>query len=363
MFDRLQDPEAGLALVVGDYGSGKTHFLEYVMQRALNEQWVVSRLTLDARNGVRMNRMDQFVGALNRGIRVPGYDEGGIADLLDAACSGDRQPPEQGFEQLACRPMRSALANWQTGLSERQELVRDWLENPTSYTNSRNYLRSALAAVPPGYSYLDWSEWSYGSARGWASKPSDFSFKAARAVYRYGGFTEEVEPFHSSWTWVTELPVLARMAGFRGLLVLIDEFEDVTSNLRRSDYVSQALENVSGLDTVRVDCLWVLAVTPSYVAEASVLGQCRLDSDAVSIPDEAILVLDQLTAGDLQELARRVIAVHETAYGWRTRADKHRVVADVLRETSGHPLDGRPRMLAKRMVEVLDQELENREGH
>lgn len=43
----LDDPNTGSLIIEGEYGSGKTHFLEYVYELAINKKWAVSFLEID----------------------------------------------------------------------------------------------------------------------------------------------------------------------------------------------------------------------------------------------------------------------------------------------------------------------------
>ena len=67
----LEELLATRLLVQGNSGSGKSHLLRYIRDHALSERYAVSFVTLDAKSGVRFNRMDQIMGAILRNIEIP----------------------------------------------------------------------------------------------------------------------------------------------------------------------------------------------------------------------------------------------------------------------------------------------------
>ena len=88
----LHNGDAPVLLLQANYGSGKSHLLRYIRDHALAEGYAVSFVTLDAKAGVRFNRMDQnIVGAHNprderKPDRLPGWrkrDKATETDLGD----------------------------------------------------------------------------------------------------------------------------------------------------------------------------------------------------------------------------------------------------------------------------------------
>lgn len=67
----LHGDGAPVLLLQANYGSGKSHLLRYIRDHALSENFAVSYVTLDAKSGVRFNRMDQIMGAILRNIEIP----------------------------------------------------------------------------------------------------------------------------------------------------------------------------------------------------------------------------------------------------------------------------------------------------
>ena len=57
---KLNPNGGGALLLKANYGSGKTHLLRFIREHALEENWVVSVISLDSAAAVRFNRMDQI---------------------------------------------------------------------------------------------------------------------------------------------------------------------------------------------------------------------------------------------------------------------------------------------------------------
>ncbi len=68
-----------------NYGSGKSHLLKVIREMALDAGYAVSYITMDAKGGVRGNRMDQVFEAVCRGIEVPARGSRGLANLFRVA--------------------------------------------------------------------------------------------------------------------------------------------------------------------------------------------------------------------------------------------------------------------------------------
>jgi chromosomal replication initiation ATPase DnaA len=67
----LSEQNGGALLLNANYGSGKTHLLRFIREKALAKNYAVSTITLDAGSAVRFNRMDQMFGSVLRNIELP----------------------------------------------------------------------------------------------------------------------------------------------------------------------------------------------------------------------------------------------------------------------------------------------------
>ncbi len=54
----VDNKENNVTLIQANYGAGKTHLLRYIREYALENNYAVSYVTVDAQSDVRFNRMD-----------------------------------------------------------------------------------------------------------------------------------------------------------------------------------------------------------------------------------------------------------------------------------------------------------------
>jgi hypothetical protein len=230
-----------------NYGSGKSHLLKVIREMALNTGYAVSFITMDANGGVRGNRMDQVFEAVCRGIEVPPGGSRGLARLF-----------------------RVAVAS---GIDVDQ-VVRSG---------------HSIRVTPANCDYVA-DRFQRGAF---------FKYKSNRPYF-----------YEQCWQALTDLDELTRACGFKGLVVLVDEFEDVVTNLNRSDYQNTALENLLAFfDGEKFAGLSYFAVTPEFTRRWRWLpAGAELDmkpSFALTPPGKA----------DIKRLARAIRAVHAIAYG------------------------------------------------
>ena len=79
--------DGGFRVVLGDYGTGKTHFLEMAELLALEEGFLATRATMDSRE-VLPNKPRRIFHQLARGIRYPddpNFEPRGLKPLLEKA--------------------------------------------------------------------------------------------------------------------------------------------------------------------------------------------------------------------------------------------------------------------------------------
>jgi len=277
--------------VKANYGSGKTHLLRVIREMALDVGYAVSYITMDANGGVRGNRMDQVFEAVCRGIEVPPGGSRGLANLFRVAV--DR---EIDVDRVVRR--------------------RYWIR-----------------ATRVNYDYV-----ADRFQRG-----GNFMYRSDRPYF-----------YQQCWNALTDLDTLAKTCGFKGLVLLVDEFEDVVTNLNRSDYQATALENLLAFfDGEKFAGLSYFAVTPEFTRRWQWPGaDAKLDkkpSFALTPPEKA----------DIKRLARTIRAVHAIAYALEpdetlSDGDLEREVEDLL----GISSQDRIRQTIEGIVEALDDAAE-----
>ncbi|MEM6429120.1 MAG: BREX system ATP-binding domain-containing protein [Deinococcota bacterium] len=190
----------GAAVLVGDYGTGKTHLLQYLRADALAQGYAVASATIDLTE-VPFHQPKRVYAALaNQFVyRLPGTPERGLAEFLeDAACAG----------ALRKHPYFALLAEQLDALTKHAEAAKDDLNdnNISEQDDITNHaqLEGTLA-------------WLMGNADAMTPTGAKTLPDTATAanVYTY---------------LLTSLAYIAKYTfGLQGLVLLIDEVEAVNS--------------------------------------------------------------------------------------------------------------------------------------
>lgn len=173
--------------IIGDYGFGKSHIVELTAQEALQREFLVATVSLDLLELPPHRGFDIYSGLMHN-LRYPDNDERGLSPLL-AKAAGQPRIGEQIAEATTVEwdPLAVALA----------------AVNNTSSTRQRRA----------------WEEWIMGGRRVKLmnrSTPRGIKFPS---IYRIGNNARQIAYLLSG------ISVLARLAGYSGLCVLIDEAE------------------------------------------------------------------------------------------------------------------------------------------
>lgn len=205
--NRAHQSGGAVRAVVGDYGFGKSHIVELTIQEALKRNFLVATASLDLIELPPHKAFDIY-GALLRQLRYPNNDERGPGPLLEAAVELPRA--RQQLQELATVKPDPLLAT---------------LEALTGPLGVRQ--RQA------------WLQWLMGGRRSEAlnkSMPRGFKLPS---IYRQGNNARQLAYL------LNGLSVLARLVGYSGLCLLIDEAESYallrTSQREKADLFFQAL--------------------------------------------------------------------------------------------------------------------------
>lgn len=344
---RVQAGRSGLLYVKANYGSGKTHLLRLLREYGLEQGYAVSLVSLDATASVRFNRMDQIVGAVMRGLQVPGSSDTGVRGFFDIVCreiQGSRARGEtDGFwhhltnhwkwnESDACESitMFVALRAWATGLPAVQELVEDWLFQPWSYYGQRQRI----------YKELIGNLWRH------------FRDGHSLSFYYPDAFKLNVQAYDQSWKFLRDLRRLSAEVRLKGVIILFDEFENMLIGLKRSDYKVDAFWNLLQFGRQKqFPGLSVFAITPAFFQ--------TLDESNSELRKFPTFEMQPLEVSRLQELAVRIRDTHALAFGWDAKVGVGDVVLRAaVKKTAAVPVQDRNRLTIKQVVSILDDAFE-----
>lgn len=314
-----RDRDHGALLVHASYGAGKSHLLRVLRELALQRGYAVSLIVADAQGGVRFNRMDTVFGAICREMEVPQSAEKGIGVLFDAY----RQVVESELAESIVRERTRISNNGEWDFSDRlsapgiyvslrawvldgtnratRDLIEAWLSSPEIYRSQRKLLHQQLVANLRNHFLDTRPEWQF--------------------------YADDVFAFHTgghrqSWDALADLHRLALWSGYRGLILLVDEFEDVIQNLPRRNYQQVAFHNLFRFFSgQRFPGRAYFAVTPDFTQKCKkeLLGKGVYDFNYDSFDKLPYFRLDPISLNDAFTLARRIREVHAIAYSWRAK--------------------------------------------
>jgi len=337
-------------LLKANYGCGKSHLLRLVRELALRHGYAVSSVTLDARSAVRFNRMDQIMGAVWRGLEVPGtVGRRGAEAFLDHVCDHMRRSQlshdgrgkwvqiSNGWRWdnqyvLSSSAVLVALRIWTRENSAKREQVADWLEHPHAHT----------------------TKWLVEYSRG-------------RTPYILSGrhFDLRGDGYYEAWASIRTIYELARAAGLAGLVILFDEFEDVLFNLRNGEHEQAAFANLFEFYAGKqFRGMAFFAVTPGFVAKCEhlLMRKGYWQYDLSRLERLPAFEIDPLSGADLEELAVRIVDTHALAYGWHPAALVKRAdITDAARRAAAMPIQDRSRQAIRAVVAHLDDALQGAE--
>ncbi|MEN3335581.1 MAG: hypothetical protein V7641_4946 [Blastocatellia bacterium] len=190
-FDTVEQTGGDVRVVLGEYGTGKSHFFELAVEEALARNFIVAATSLDVRE-VPPNRPQRIYNALIRSLRYPDSpDAGTLVPLLERILNQPSVYAGLG-EKLRGSPFATVLHNFSLmrGKSETLEPLLDWISGEKVYIKS---VREALMVKNPDY--------------------------PVRALSLMTTSADQYCYLLNGWGW------LASQVGYAGLAVLLDESE------------------------------------------------------------------------------------------------------------------------------------------
>jgi len=321
---------SSVRFIIGEYGSGKTHFLRMTAHMALERRFVICEVTL---SDVRLDRFDTVWTEMMKNLATPesqGEPEE-IKSLLNRWCEEVSQSPNK---------LQSAL----TELDGIPQLDPDFRQA------IRGYLRAWIEEGDIDR-YLQWF-------KGDPVRPPGVRTRIDRA---------------NSRAMLRSLIQFLRYLGYSGLLVFVDELELIMVQNRKArdssyDVLRQFIDNASNLRNFLLLC----SATPSTVYNTQLgfpsydalwqrlgglLGRVKGDYRAITVNLDDAPLSDE----DLFELAKRLRTVHSVALRWQADQavpdDFLRYLISVAKQQSGEiPL---PRLIVQVTVSLLESKQQN----
>jgi hypothetical protein len=173
-----------------------------------------------------------------------------------------------------------------------------------------------------------------------------------------------LQGYSQSWAILRDIHKLSLATGFKGFVILFDEFEDVIHNLKRVDHQEAAFWNLfTFYDGREFPGMSFFAVTPDFVRKSKrlLLEKNRWDYDFSRFDTLPTFEMSPLSEDELQELAIRILEAHGTAYEWEPDlAMKMLDLKAIVRKASSIQVQDRARHAIRQIVQFLDELLEDR---
>ncbi len=282
----------GVRAVIGDYGFGKSHIVELAAQEGLKREFLVATVSLDLLELPPHRAFDIYNGLMHH-LRYHDSDERGLDPLLTKAIGTPRL-----LEQLSALtavewdPLAAALAAMGNTTSSRQ--------------------RSA------------WAEWLMGGRRVPLMNrtvPRGIKFPS---IYRIGHNARQIAYLLSG------ISVLARLTGYSGLCILIDEAESYSllqskqrpkASLFFSGVIHAALQDRQArIDAASLPQHHLRNYPPAYADRQSLFFLFTVTRSDNRMPLEEWLNEDQILELDPHHSPQEIGQFLEQAMGYHAQA-------------------------------------------
>jgi hypothetical protein len=312
----LADGGAVFKLVVGDYGSGKSHFLYCVRDRAWERNFAVSKVDLSPKESPYDDQRRVYAAVASSIIWHElgdlGEDEYGLARFLEGTVRRIVNPQGLDVEDPGAAELPEVRALLQT-------LETTAIDSLSFHKAIQGYVMALLRGQELRLESL--GRWLHGEE----VSPEDM--RDLRSI----GVTEKINR-NNAFKMLRSLCQVVRTLGYTGLALLFDEGDRMLSVGGRSEKV--ATDNLREvIDRCREDlpgAMFLYAVPPVFVHDIvpkyPALQQ-RIQTPnyfSRSNPFSPQISLERLDVPDdqlLAEIAHRLLVIFEVAYGTKLNAE------------------------------------------
>ena len=355
----------GPHLIEAEAGYGKSHLLEHVREKALDQQFLVSLTRLDSTGEVRFNRFDQIVGAIFRNLEAPQTRAGkGVEPFMNTLCDAIQQSRFKGLSDFWVKltndskwdgdihgliespALYIALRAWFFGGDLQRRLVEDWLGHPWRYDKDRKGLVRNLIEDLRSH-FID-------------PRPPSALFSNKDRIFHF----KEPE-YIQSWAVLRDINKLAKAVGYKGLVLLFDDMDDISRNLGNLKFLKLALANLfrflepeffGGKSFFAVDIDFEKKCRHEFIKKR------QSDYDLHQFNEISRFRMNALPEEDLMILADKIVEAHCEAHGWGDDADNvQQEVKSIAQAAAKSMNEHRPREVVRSVLEHLDMKLEGSE--
>ncbi len=295
-FDRSRERSGDVLAVIGDYGFGKSHFIELAARRGLRENFLIASASLDLVE-TPPGKAHKIYEALMASLRYPDRDARGLTPLLQQAL-------------------------------ERPAVIAEFVQRSPREPNQCP-LAAALLALqecPSQSAFEQTVQWLSGQARPQAEMKT--CFKRPPRLYLNGPNARQYSYM------ITGVSLLATLLGYNGLAVLVDESEHYSllpamQRERADAFFKAMIVSALGLNNGRIDPREVSedlrAEYPiSFSSEPHLLflfalteSADRMPVGAWLAPSHLVRLDDRFIEKDIRAFTDALLRYHALAYDYR----------------------------------------------
>lgn len=343
-------------LLQADAGSGKTHSLRLIRETALEEGFAVSLVTLDYSSETSFHKMDLIVGAVCRGIELPGRERKGIRTLMDMVSEKIydeqfRRDPDSFWTQLSnnwrwdmsellespC--LYIALRAWVFGGDGEKDLIEDWLSYPWNYYSDRQRLVRELIGDMKEH-FVD-------------RRPPRELFSMKTSLFRF-----DLLKYVQCWDVLHDLRTLSKEVGCKDFVMLFDRADDVVDNLNNLRWQKIAFKNMLKFFSVdEFGGRGLFAASPEFREKCRdlLIRRGGWSDEFAGLENLPAFRIHEIATEELNELARRIAEAYGIAYGCEDRIEQAMEgIDEVVKRTASLPVPEKTRLTVRAIVEHLD---------
>ncbi len=304
-FERSSERSGDVIAVIGDYGFGKSHFIELAAVRGLHGNFIIASASLDLVE-VPPSKAHKIYEALVTSLRYPDTAERGLYPLLKKALENPTVIAQ--FIGLCPRepkdcPLASALL--------------------------------ALQDCPSQIAFEEIMHWLSGQVK--AQTEMKTCLKKPPRLYTTGETARQYSYL------LTGISLLATLVGYSGLAVLIDESEHYsllrTAQRERADSFFKAMIiSALGLNNGRIDGRDIpdnvrVEYSLSYVSEPHLLflfalteSEDRMPVGTWLAPAHIVRLDDRFIEKDIREFFKNLLRYHVLAYDYSPSQERYQTI-------------------------------------
>jgi hypothetical protein len=308
-FDRSQEGSGDVLAVIGDYGYGKSHFIELAARRGLRDNFVIGSASLDLVE-VPPSKANKMYEALVTSLRYPDTKQRGLQPLIQKAL---QQP------------------------SVISEFVRRCPREPKDCPLSAALL--ALQDCSSQSAFEATIQWLSGQAK--ATAEMKICLKKPPRLYLLGETARQYSYL------LTGISVLATLVGYNGLAILIDESEHYSllranQRERADSFFKAMIISALGLNNGRLNARDIpenphTEYPLMFSSEPHLLFLFALteSTDRMPVgtwltPTHIVRLDDRFIEKDIREFFMTLLRYHTLAYAYSVSSDPYHEISQTV---------------------------------